>query len=67
MVNLAQESQVLGVAVVLVAFADHGAFEHVERGEQGSGAVAFVVMGHGTGTPFFHWQPRLGAVKGLDL
>jgi hypothetical protein len=49
------------------AFADDGAVEHVERREQGRGAVAFVVMRHCPAAALLHRQPRLGAVKGLDL
>ena len=49
------------------AFADDGAVEHVERREQGRGAVALVVMRHRPAAALLHRQPRLGAVKGLDL
>ena len=66
-VDLAQESKILGVTVARVALTHHGALEHVKRGEQGGGAVAFVVVGEGAGAPLLHGQSRLGAVKGLDL
>ena len=49
------------------AFADDGAVEHVESREQGRGAVALVVMRHRPAAALLHRQPRLGAVKGLDL
>src|SRR5215472_12920582 len=39
----------------------------VQRDEQGGGAVALVVMGHGATTAALHRQPRLGAVERLDL
>jgi hypothetical protein len=43
------------------------AVEHVESREQGRGAVALVVMRHRPAPALLHRQPRLGAVKGLDL
>lgn len=44
-VNLAQEPQPLDVAVVVLGLSDDLAIEHVERGKQRGGAVAFVVVG----------------------
>jgi hypothetical protein len=41
------------------------AIQHVQRCEQGGAAIALVIVGHGTGTPY--GQPRLSAVEGLDL
>ena len=38
-----------------------------ERREQGGGAVALVVVGHGAGPALLHRQARLGAVERLDL
>ena len=35
--------------MALVALTNHGALEHVKRGEQGGGAVAFVIVRHGAG------------------
>ena len=35
----------------------HGAVEHVEGGEQGGGAVALVVVGHGAGAARFSGRP----------
>ena len=55
------------MAVTGQALADHPAGEHVERGEQGRGAVAFVVVGHRPGPALLHRQARLGAVERLDL
>ena len=46
------------------AFADDGAVEHVERREQGRGAVALVVMRHRPAAALLHRQPR---VERLDL
>ena len=44
-VDPVEESDELLVPVLLHALADHPAVEHVERGEQGGGAVALVVVG----------------------
>ena len=49
------------------ALADHRAVEHVERGEQGGGAVALIVVGHGAGAALLHRQAGLRAVERLDL
>ena len=62
-----EEAQELAVPVARQARADHLAVEHAERGEQGGGAVALVVAGHGAGTPLLHGQAGLGAVERLDL
>src|ERR1700685_3385129 len=47
--------------------ADHLAFEHAERGEQGRRAVAFVIVREGCAFPPLHWKTRLGPVERLDL
>src|SRR3979490_1133839 len=62
-----EEAEELAMPVARHAFADEGAIEHVESREQGCGAVALVVMRHRPATALLHRQPRLGAVKGLDL
>ena len=62
-----QELQKLDVAMLRQTGADHDAGEHVERGEQGGGAVALVVVGHRASSALLHRQRRLGAVQGLDL
>lgn len=46
---------------------DNPAIQHIQRCEQGGGAVALVVVGHGAGAPLLYGQSRLGAVEGLDL
>src|SRR6478672_5805819 len=46
---------------------DNLAIQHVQRCEQCGGAVALVIVGHGTGTPLLHGQSWLSAVEGLDL
>ena len=55
------------MAVALHAAPDHRAVEHAERGEQGSGAVALVIVCHGLAAPGLDRQSGLGAVEGLDL
>src|SRR5207342_1090108 len=55
------------VAMALHAAADHRAVEHAERGEQGGGAVPFVIVRHGLAATRLDWQSGLRAVEGLDL
>ena len=62
-----EEPDELLMAVALHAVADHRALEHVESGEQGGGAVALVIEGHGPGLATLDRQTRLGPVQGLDL
>ncbi len=66
-VDLVQEANELLVSVLPHALADDLAVEHVERREQGGGAVALVVVGHGAGSALLHRPARLGAVERLDL
>ena len=42
-------------------------FQDVEGGEQRSGAVALIVVGHGTGASLLHRQAGLGAIESLNL
>src|SRR5215813_10986202 len=42
-----QETDECAVAVALHAAADHSSVEHAEGGEQGGGAMPFVIVGHG--------------------
>ena len=53
--------------VALHAAPDDFAFQDIEGGEQGGGAVALVVVGHGGAASFLHRQTGLGAIRGLDL
>ena len=55
------------MSVALHTASDDFALEDIEGGEQGGGAMAFVVMGHGGAAPFFHRQTGLGTIEGLDL
>ena len=62
-----QKTDELLVGVALHTPADDVAFEHVEGGEQGGGAVPFIVVGHGAASPFLQRQAWLGSVECLDL
>jgi hypothetical protein len=56
----AEEADELLMSVARHATAGHPPFKDVESSEQGRGAMALVVMGHGAGSSLFHRQPRLG-------
>lgn len=62
-----QESDELLMPVTLHAAADDPAFEYVESGEQGGGAVAFLVMRHCSGPALLQRQAWLGAMERLNL
>ena len=62
-----QKADELLMAVALHAAPENGSLQHIERGEQGGGAMPLVIMGHGAGAPLLQRQPRLSAVEGLDL
>ena len=66
-VDPVEEADELLMPVLVHALADHPTVEHIERREQGGGAVALVVVGHGSGPTLLHGQARLGAVERLDL
>src|SRR5271166_2873726 len=55
------------MTVTLHAVANHLAIEHAERSEERGGAVALVIVSVGSQATLLHWQPRLGAVQGLNL
>jgi len=65
--NGVEEGNELLMRVLRHAPAEDGAVEEVERSEQGGGAVAFIVVGHGATFARLERQARLGAVEGLDL
>ena len=62
-----EEADELLVPVALHIAADDGAVEDVEGGEQRRRAMAFVVVGHGSGAALLHRQAGQGAIKGMDL
>ena len=51
-----EEFQPFLMPVLRRALADDHAGQHVQRGEQGGGAVALVVVGHRAGATFLHRQ-----------
>ena len=62
-----EEPNKLLMPVTLHVAADHRAVEDVERGEQGGGAIALVVVRHGRLAPALQRQPWLHAIQRLDL
>ncbi len=66
-VDLLEETNKLLMPVAGHAVANHLAIQHAERGEQGRGPVALVVVGHRPATPLLHRQTGLGPVQSLDL
>ena len=67
LVDQFEKAQELAMSMARHASPDDLAVQHVQRREQGGGAVALVVVGHGAGAPLLHGQSGLGAVEGLDL
>ena len=63
----AQEAQELLVPVPRLAFGQHLAGEYVQRGEQGGGAVPFVVVSDALDVPEAHRQQRLRPLQCLHL
>ena len=58
-----QETNELLMPRALHAAPDDLAVEHIECGEQGGGAIAFVVVRHRAGPPLLQRQAGLGATK----
>ena len=65
--DLVEEPAELNGAVPGEAAADDGAELHIQRGEEGCGAAAGVVMGVSLDLSGAHRQQRLGAVERLHL
>ena len=55
------------MAMALHAAANDPAFRDVERGKQGGGAMALVIVRHCRAAALLHRQTGLGAVERLDL
>ena len=67
-IQSAQELEKLLMAVARHALPDYGSLQDVQRGEQRSCPVAFVIMSHGPASDaFFHLQARLGTIQCLNL
>ncbi len=55
------------MAVSLITLSHHLALEQFRGGEQGGGAVSFVIMGQGPAAPLLHGQAGLAAIESLHL
>ena len=62
-----EKTDELEMPVVLHAAPDHRSVQHAEGSEQGSGAMALVIVCHGLTAPGLDRQSSLGAVERLDL
>jgi hypothetical protein len=62
-----QEADPLLMPVTLLAQTDYFAVQRVESREQRSGAIAFLIVRHGSGPAALQRQSRLRAVQGLNL
>jgi len=67
LVDPPQEAQELLVPVPGLALGDHRTGSHIQRGKQGGGSVADVVVGDALHVAQPHGQQRLGSVQRLDL
>ena len=67
LLDLAQETQKFLMAMAWLAPSDHLAGGHIQRREQGCGAVTDVVVSDALDVPQPHGQQRLSPVQGLDL
>ena len=66
-VQAAEESQELLMPVTGITFSDDAAFGHLQRGKEGGGPVAFVIVRKGAAAAWFERQAWLSAVESLDL
>ncbi len=66
-INLLEEGQELVCPMAGQTFADDFAGRDFERGKERRGAVALIIMGHGSGAAFLQKQARLGPVERLNL
>ena len=62
-----EKANELLMAMALHVAADDRPVEHIQGSEQRGGAVALVIMGHGSGAALLHRQTRLRSVERLDL
>ena len=62
-----QESEELLMSMPWVALPNHLAFHHIERGEERSCAVAFVVVSERAASAPLERQSGLSAIQGLNL
>src|SRR5260370_36287948 len=55
------------MAMTLHALANNLALKDIERREHGCDAMALIIVGYGASALLLHRQPRLGAIKRLNL
>ena len=67
LVDEAEKLEPLLMAMTLLAQAKDLAVGRIQRGKQGGGAVAFVVVGHGAAAPPLQGQAGLGTIQSLNL
>src|SRR5258708_38049276 len=67
LIDLLEKVEKLSMPMTRHASSDDLAVQHVQRCEQGRGAVALVVVAHGAGAALLHGQAGLGAIESLDL
>src|ERR1700757_5402077 len=65
--DLVEKADDLLMPMLLHAASDDLAFEHVEGGKQGGGAVAFVVVCHSGGAPLLLGEGPVGGGGGPDM
>src|SRR5258705_3920888 len=66
-VDLFEKFQPLAVGVFLGGVSDDFALQVIQRGKEGDGAVAIVIVGLSADMSFAQRQPRLTALQRLDL
>lgn len=66
-IDRVQKPDELLMPVLLHVAPDHGSIKDVEHGKQYGDAVTLVIMGHRAKSPLFEREPRLRAVKRLNL
>lgn len=66
-IDRVQKPDELLMPVLLHVAPDHGSIKDVEHGKQCGDAVTLVIMGHRAKSPLFEREPRLRAVKRLNL
>src|ERR1700722_16684368 len=66
-VDLLEKFQPLAVSVFLGGVSDDFALQVIQRGKEGDGAVAIVIVGLSADMPFAQRQTRLTALQRLDL
>jgi len=66
-INEPQEFQPFRMAMARETGGDDGAFGHIQRGKQGGGAMAFIVMRHRPTSALLEGEARLCSIQRLNL